>query len=630
MNSKKRFLLIAPWDYQLYAVIEKNLIHLGYEVVVLHNNTYPFVYKDKRQRTTNFLRKTFLNDKGYKNALIRTYSDYKRMSVVQSYDHFDITLVIRADFFDTELLLEARKRSDKFISFHYDGISRNLMILPRIHLFDHFYVFDRQDVITYQKYGVEYAPNFYFDYPEEDTELTEGEVQNKIYYISSYHPSRLDIIQSFYQFISSKISPVQFDFVYNHYDEHNIPAFVKENFTCHHRVLPYEYQLRMIRNSEIILDFCIDEHSGFSFRIFDGIKLEKKVITTNPYVVNEDFYHPNNFFVLTEENKEELDAFLELPFVKLDENIRRKYYLGNWLEAVTNYPVKPSKALAEPLISVIIPCYNNERVIIEAIESVEKQTYSNVEMIVVDDGSTDQTAEVVRNYSRGKSNIKFFSKPNGGPASTRNYGFDRSSGQFIVFLDGDDRLHPDFIKEHFEIFRKHIHLSLVYSNAEFFEGKTGPWHIIDYNSDEFLISNAIPIFAMVSAAAFERAGKFDEQLKGLEDWELWIRILTKNSHVYKIKKPLYYYRKRIEQNSLTDHADFHVDSVQYYHYIYNKHLDAYRARHLDLLHLLDSHRHNKSIYQDFVKYRRKYYSVWYRKWFYYFFRREKYNEIFSR
>ncbi len=626
MNIKKRFLLIAPWDYQLYAVIEKNLISLGYDVVVVHNNSYPFTYENISQRTTNFFRKTFLKDRDYKNFLRHNFNQQTRLSLVKTYDHYDVTLVIRADFFPLELLLEARKRSDKFISFHYDGISRNPEVLPKVHLFDRFYAFDKTDVVKYQKYGVQYVPNFYFDYPDD---LPDIETKNKIYYISSFHPSRLQAIIDFHKFITEKISPVQFDFVYNLYDEDKVPLYVKENFHCLHKVNPYEDQLVQIKNTEIILDFRIDEHQGLSFRIFDGLKLQKKVITTNATVVDEDFYHPNNFFILTEDNKEDLDDFLTRPYVKIDEKIRSKYSFTNWLATITDYTHGQFQAATKPLISIIIPCYNNERVIIEAIQSAEKQTYKNVEIIVVDDGSTDQTFATVSEYIQGTNkNVKLYTKTNSGPAATRNYGFDQSNGQFIVFLDGDDKLHEEFVEEYFNAFIQHPNVNLVYSNAEYFEGKTGPWHIIDYNKDDLLISNSIPIFAMISAETFEKAGKFDENLPCLEDWELWIRVLAKNKNVYKIDKSLYYYRKRIEKNSLTDNIDFHAKSIIYYHYIYEKHIDLYREMHLDLPRLLDSYRANRQNHHAFLRYKRKYYSVWYRKLFYKLFKPDLYREIF--
>ena len=90
------------------------------------------------------------------------------------------------------------------------------------------------------------------------------------------------------------------------------------------------------------------------------------------------------------------------------------------------------------LVSIIIPCYNNEKVIAETIDSALSQSYKSIEIIVVNDGSTDDSAKVVENISTKYSNISFYSKENRGPSHTRNFGAQLSNGKFLVFLDGDD------------------------------------------------------------------------------------------------------------------------------------------------------------------------------------------------
>ncbi|MDQ1089668.1 hypothetical protein [Siphonobacter sp. SORGH_AS_1065] len=333
MPNPKKFLLIAPWDYQLYRVIEKNLIHLGYEVTVVHNNLYPPEKKSVFQKVSYFFSKAF--SKHDNEAEKTEFSTQKRMALVKSQRRYAVTLVIRPDLFSEDLLKVAKHRSRQFLSFFYDGLKANPQVLSKVSLFDRFFVFDRSDVQTFREYGVRYAPNFYFDYPElmqRNKVLNQG---YKIYYISSYHPSRIDIIQSLYRFITQKLSPVRFDLVYPKQDEDKIPLFVKRHFNCFHTIVPYEEQLQLIKDTEIILDFKMDIHAGFSFRIFDGIKLQKKVITTNPMVIHEDFYHPNNFFVLTSENEAELDAFLKTPYEVLPEEIRIKYSFSHWLRMIT-------------------------------------------------------------------------------------------------------------------------------------------------------------------------------------------------------------------------------------------------------------------------------------------------------
>ncbi|GAB4044074.1 hypothetical protein GCM10028774_62050 [Spirosoma jeollabukense] len=319
----------------MYVVIEKNLRHLGYEVTVVHNNHYPFTVKDLAIKIKYKWRKMISGYKEDNQELINIYMEEKKMSLIKSTKFYDLCLVIRADVFSQKLLTEAKRRSGKFISFFYDGLTFNQHILPLIPFFDRFYIFDKTELDLFKDHGIRYAPNFYVDYPEINKDTYDH--GNKIYYISSYNPSRVAIIESFYKYIVQRIYPIQFDLIYNKNEEYDIPDYIKQHFNCIQTIVPYEEQLKLIRNTEIILDFKMTFHSGFSFRIFDGIKLKKKVITTNPFVVDEDFYHPDNFFVLTENNENELDDFLQRPYVPLDDGIRTKYSFESWLKAVTDY-----------------------------------------------------------------------------------------------------------------------------------------------------------------------------------------------------------------------------------------------------------------------------------------------------
>lgn len=98
------------------------------------------------------------------------------------------------------------------------------------------------------------------------------------------------------------------------------------------------------------------------------------------------------------------------------------------------------------MISVIIPAYNAEKYIIECLDSIKNQTYKNIEIIVVDDGSTDNTFEVVQNYSKNLNNILLFHQENGGVCAARNKGLDLATGQYVMFVDADDFIPSDAIE----------------------------------------------------------------------------------------------------------------------------------------------------------------------------------------
>ena len=171
-------------------------------------------------------------------------------------------------------------------------------------------------------------------------------------------------------------------------------------------------------------------------------------------------------------------------------------------------------------------------------------------------------------------------------------------------------------------------MTLVYSAAELFENGKGIWNIEEYQRENILMNNSIPIYAMISASVFEEMGGFDNNLKYAEDWELWIRVLQKYEGVYKIQEPLYYYRKRLEQNSLTDQS-YQNNNIHdaYYEYIYKKHKNYYIANGLSLPKMLLS---TQIIRNGGAgdKYKQKYYNEWYRKFFYYLFKRKSFRQIY--
>src|SRR3712207_1908731 len=103
---------------------------------------------------------------------------------------------------------------------------------------------------------------------------------------------------------------------------------------------------------------------------------------------------------------------------------------------------KEKEAVVPPLVSVVIPCYNQAHFLGEAIESVLAQSYPNVEIIVVDDGSTDATSEVARSYPK----VRLVRQENQGLSGARNAGLARSEGEYVVFLDADDRLLPEALE----------------------------------------------------------------------------------------------------------------------------------------------------------------------------------------
>lgn len=213
-----------------------------------------------------------------------------------------------------------------------------------------------------------------------------------------------------------------------------------------------------------------------------------------------------------------------------------------------------------PKVSVVIPAYNAEAYIVETLESVFSQTYTNYEVIVVDDGSTDGTLELLRGYV-GK--IKLVTKANGGPASARNLAIKHARGEFIAFLDSDDLWVEDKLAEQVKFFNHHAEVGMVYSEALMFvqegaqkiiKGKLG--YTDSPTFCKLLLGNFIPnLTVMLRRACIDKVGWLNEAktVIAIEDYEYWLRV-AKLFPIAGIARPLAYYRVR-EGNLVGDGRD---------------------------------------------------------------------------
>jgi glycosyltransferase involved in cell wall biosynthesis len=208
-----------------------------------------------------------------------------------------------------------------------------------------------------------------------------------------------------------------------------------------------------------------------------------------------------------------------------------------------------AERLDGPLVSVIIPCYNQAHYLGEAIESVLNQSYPHFEIIVVDDGSTDNTSEVAARYSR----VKLLRQVNHGrPAVGRNNGFRESHGEYIVFLDSDDHLLPDALATGLKYLEAHPEYAFVSGHARAMDANGSPLPVEQPACIEkehylaLLHHNYIwtPGTAMFRRTALEAAGGFNVsmKIKGAEDYDLYLRI-TRESSVYCHDRAVVVYRE---------------------------------------------------------------------------------------
>ena len=207
-------------------------------------------------------------------------------------------------------------------------------------------------------------------------------------------------------------------------------------------------------------------------------------------------------------------------------------------------------------VSVVIPTYNCGQYISKAIESVLNQTYQNFEIIVIDDGSTDNTKSVLIPYM---DKIKYIYKKNGGPSGARNLGINNAKGEYIAFLDADDLLLEEYLskcvnyieKNRYDLVWTDSYADIYNENGIFICRKSGEREDYPSNKD-YLYEKLFKRFQngfsgtyriVIKKDCFNKIGYFDENLIIIEDWDLWLRIAKNKLNIGYIQEYLSIYRR---------------------------------------------------------------------------------------
>jgi glycosyltransferase involved in cell wall biosynthesis len=195
-----------------------------------------------------------------------------------------------------------------------------------------------------------------------------------------------------------------------------------------------------------------------------------------------------------------------------------------------------------PKVSVVIPCYNQGHFLDEAVDSVLVQTFRDFEIIVVDDGSTDPfTEHLLADYRKQKTSV--LHTANQGLASARNNGIREASGQYILPLDADDRIAPEYLAEAVQVLDGNPDIGIVYCRARLFGAVDTEWNLPEYSLAEMLQDNLIFCTALFRRADWELAGGYDPgMVYGWEDYDFWLSLIEKGRGVYRIPEYLFSYR----------------------------------------------------------------------------------------
>ncbi len=237
-------------------------------------------------------------------------------------------------------------------------------------------------------------------------------------------------------------------------------------------------------------------------------------------------------------------------------------------------------------VSVIMPCFNDGEYIAEAVSSVLNQTYPDVQLVIVDDGSTDEkTVKLIENID-APDILKLKTGGNSGPSAARDMGIRACSGKYILPLDSDDKIEPDYIKKAVEAIENDENIGLVYCHADLFGEESGKWELPDYSLKQMLLNNVVFVTALFSKEDYLSCGGFRTNLEhGLEDYDFFLSILQSGKDIVQLEGTYFHYR--IKPASRTTRFKEDISSVkEAYRIIYEGHpalYEKYRALHAEAL-----------------------------------------------
>ncbi len=208
----------------------------------------------------------------------------------------------------------------------------------------------------------------------------------------------------------------------------------------------------------------------------------------------------------------------------------------------------------KPLVSIIVPMYNAAPYISETLESVVASTYRPIEVIVMDDGSTDDSLSIAQQFASSHTEVIVLSQPNAGASAARNSAIRASHGDYILPVDADDRIHPLYIEEAENILANRPEVRVVGCRAEFFGERTGEWHFPPFSKELLARKNMIGICSMYRRADWNQTPGYMETCAAREDWDLWLSLFEKGGDFVRLPNIRLYYRVRKNSKRIQDRA----------------------------------------------------------------------------
>jgi glycosyltransferase involved in cell wall biosynthesis len=249
-----------------------------------------------------------------------------------------------------------------------------------------------------------------------------------------------------------------------------------------------------------------------------------------------------------------------------------------------------------PLVSVVIPCFNQAEYLTECIDSVKASDYAHIEIIVVDDGSYE-TASRSFFDSFSIPGVTLIRRKNAGLSEARNTGIRASAGAYILPLDADDKISSRYISRAVEVLESRPEVKMVYCKAEYFGAKTGIWDLAPFDRQTFFTQNLIFCTALFRRSDYDSTPGYNPNMKfGFEDWDFWMSLLEQGGEVYRIPEIHFFYR--VKPGSMVRSMD--AEKIAYLrNRIFKNHLHFYAEHFQDPVNLYWKLRQAESFKTDY-------------------------------
>jgi len=311
------------WNYDQHIV--KKLQEKGIDAS--HINMGAYKYKNFGERASNAISKIFLN-RNIKHIKRQEYV----LNTLEKLGPQDQILVLNPHTLDYQTIKEIKSYTPYLISYLYDNLER-FPVEEKLELFDKVYSFEDKDV---KKYGFEKITNY--NYLSEQP-LQEEEIENDLFYITSYDKRRIKLLRKLAARLStlevrSKIIVVGKQIWKEKLKQLSSSKLLSKYIQLRKTPIYIDEVLAEYKKNKVILDLMRDGQEGLSFRVFEAMAFEKKLITDNPSILNYDFYDPQNILYIDNDLEILNESFFHTPYKRIPIELFRKYTLDNWLEKV--------------------------------------------------------------------------------------------------------------------------------------------------------------------------------------------------------------------------------------------------------------------------------------------------------